>query len=795
MDFSDQLQTVIDYFRLPDTFFLKSDKRCESLFSREGAPRFEMQFESFFDFSEKYPGLISPHFGGLMMLFVVSDPVWSQIDIQRKFRLETPEGGPNVIQRQLRNNDELHANWDHVMNWLERYHRWTQAHSGSQWEVVAQLAELLPQIEEQPLRDLAFTFHAELFQTTRTLEFAGPTLSEFYQSLIPALNGLSQMLPDQAAFDEFFATGGAEPIPEPELELPLPDISGAEVKLATQLKQDQQTAALGHFFEHLQAGLKIAPSRKLPQQERVGGVMDLTNRGNLDQLLISEWANDDHTLMARLVNQEALYLNRETPPSIPSTRRIMLVDGSIHLWGTPRQLALASALALWNEQEDAEIHFLHPLGNVPVHEGPVDHLKEILGQPNPNLHSGQELLAFMMDRTHQEGLEWVYLTCEATQRIPAHMAALDQIRDKIHHLIYCERDLSVKLFELKGGNPILKQTLVLSEPPESLQAPEKTPSVPPSSSKEDPFRLLVPLDTSLFAKKIAQKGSEGRLLFQKHGQIWMAQNEESGAFPIDVTCDMNCRDFAFLEATDYIRIAVRVSPRILYIIHVDKETLKGKVLRRNHLPESSFYRLEASTIGFKVGTDQESIYFDLKGELMNSKQVNLAFKPIEHPYTTARDIRKYLAAVTRKAKASHVAFQEHDGLYIDGQLLHFPKQGRMLWWRAHHHQHVKGRKHFGNFAGPKEAPFAFREATIGRYIHVKFYEAGLIEFKVDHPSVPDLQILTPLSTHTALWVGDLDPEHPGYYYGNQAYFRYDHVRKISYEDLVAKFWGPLNSLF
>jgi hypothetical protein len=90
---------------------------------------------------------------------------------------------------------------------------------------------------------------------------------------------------------------------------------------------------------------------KLPRQlnkfgdQALGGISDISNRGSLDRLLVSELAQDDLVLTARLANQEALYLRKEAPPEEDKRSKNILLDTTIRVWGTPRALGLAACLA------------------------------------------------------------------------------------------------------------------------------------------------------------------------------------------------------------------------------------------------------------------------------------------------------------------------------------------------------------------------------------------------------------------------------------------------------------------
>ena len=78
----------------------------------------------------------------------------------------------------------------------------------------------------------------------------------------------------------------------------------------------------------------------------IGGVSDITNKGDPTRLLISELAAESDALAVRLVLNEALYFRRETPPANPLPQRYVLLDNGILLWGRARIYAAAAGIAL-----------------------------------------------------------------------------------------------------------------------------------------------------------------------------------------------------------------------------------------------------------------------------------------------------------------------------------------------------------------------------------------------------------------------------------------------------------------
>lgn len=134
----------------------------------------------------------------------------------------------------------------------------------------------------------------------------------------------------------------AAPEPIPELEVPLSVQVG---NLLNHLLEDSQVAGIARVARQLMAAITLPEALSHAQEESLGGVSDIGNRGPLHRLLLSELAHDDDTLAVRLALNEALYTRHEPAASHPPSRLVLLVDVGVRMWGTPRVLAAAAALA------------------------------------------------------------------------------------------------------------------------------------------------------------------------------------------------------------------------------------------------------------------------------------------------------------------------------------------------------------------------------------------------------------------------------------------------------------------
>ncbi|MEZ5300988.1 MAG: hypothetical protein R3F11_10110 [Verrucomicrobiales bacterium] len=125
-----------------------------------------------------------------------------------------------------------------------------------------------------------------------------------------------------------------------------PDADKIRRLVADLARSGAEFSGIARAAQDLMAAVHLPKAVADPEDMPLGGVSDISNRGQLDRLLLTELANDDETLSIRVALNEALYLRREAPPKTPSRRRVLLVDCGIRLWGLPRAFAASVALAL-----------------------------------------------------------------------------------------------------------------------------------------------------------------------------------------------------------------------------------------------------------------------------------------------------------------------------------------------------------------------------------------------------------------------------------------------------------------
>lgn len=283
------------------------------------------------------------------------------------------------------------------------------------------------------------------------------------------------------------------------VELPPCDQARA---LLTSLQDDVELSGLARVAQRLLAAVtlprRISDAEDLP----LGGVSDISNRGSLDRLLITELAHDDLTLAVRLSANEALYLRRESPPRTPSRTRALLIDCGLRTWGLPRVFGTSVALALiatadrhtgsqaWRVMGPA----IEPT-NLLTRDGLVAHLASLACHQHP----GDALSAFC-DATSGGGeFDRVLITTEDSLADVEFQRALAAAAPWPLQVASVTRDgrLRLQVLTARGSKLLKEATLDLSDLTRPGHVPpaaplEVHPADLPAIMKITPFPLRLP---------------------------------------------------------------------------------------------------------------------------------------------------------------------------------------------------------------------------------------------------------------------------------------------------------------
>lgn len=215
-----------------------------------------------------------------------------------------------------------------------------------------------------------------------------------------------------------------------------------------ELTDNGKTFYVGALIKQIWGGINIPAHSNKPSEQPIGGISDLTNKGDLDRLLLSEFANEDLVFLSRLANNEALYIQREVPPDNNNQHRIILIDLSLKNWGTPKTIAFAIMLAIAKHPKTNIQCHAFALGNgyYPISIENTEGIIEGLQLLDGSLHAANGLNQYLKDATPQKNTELIFITSTSALREPALLKTLDDHQHAINYWIHTDADGGIDIY-------------------------------------------------------------------------------------------------------------------------------------------------------------------------------------------------------------------------------------------------------------------------------------------------------------------------------------------------------------
>lgn len=308
--------------------------------------------------------------------------------------------------------------------------------------------------------------------------------------------------------------------------------------LLDELEEDPHTFGMTKLTRRLIAALQIPMHARGVSDQSFGGVSDITNRGDFDRLLLSELANEDDTLMARLANNEALFLRREELPSNVDFDRYILIDTTIKLWGIPRIFSVAAALACSRKRKpETPLHTFVLGGNeyVAVDLETKAGVLNSLTLLDASLHCGEALTAFMEKQPKQTADEYFFITSDEVYESADFLPALTAVQTQLRYIITVGRDGGMTLYQLTAGHrkaisaaQFDLEELLFAKPPvrKTIQKQLPVTNVQSLVDMENPPSILLEKNFPLYWPTIKVKLKRDRYTgHDKHG-IFAITNDQ-----------------------------------------------------------------------------------------------------------------------------------------------------------------------------------------------------------------------------------------------------------------------------
>ena len=293
---------------------------------------------------------------------------------------------------------------------------------------------------------------------------------------------------------EHFLKTGLDTVPEP-LVLELPQEDEGEVLEA--LMEDERTMGIAKLTKRLIAAINIPMQTQGVSDQSYGGISDITNRGNFDKLLLSELANDNDTLTARLVNNEALYYHHEEPPAPLNRDRVLLVDTTLRMWGLPRVFALSAALACAKTQKKEVQVTAYAIDSQAETKIDLSNKKGVLHAMGL-LDGGMDCMATLLNflnkkQSISKDEEVVLISNEKLLSHPKYLANSEEIQQQLRYVITVDRSGALRFYQCISGrrkllsSPVFDLDILLNK---KKGVAGKSHLGLPFQSKETPAFLL-----------------------------------------------------------------------------------------------------------------------------------------------------------------------------------------------------------------------------------------------------------------------------------------------------------------
>ena len=227
-------------------------------------------------------------------------------------------------------------------------------------------------------------------------------------------------------------------------------------RLLLDLDEEQgELRGLVRVARQLSAVINLPRRLSDPLDQPVGGYSDVSNRGNIDRLLVSELAQDADVLAVRVALNEALYLRRESPPEEPTNERHIFIDTGVRMWGVPRVYAYGVALAFAAENYTGRESFVYTHERdamVPAEIDSREGLETLMTRLSPDPDPGVAVPAFFNGVGRIEGgADCVLVTTEKVWRDRRFRIAMGPRRPEEFFVALVDRDGWLQLLQVTGA--------------------------------------------------------------------------------------------------------------------------------------------------------------------------------------------------------------------------------------------------------------------------------------------------------------------------------------------------------
>jgi len=369
---------------------------------------------------------------------------------------------------------------------------------------------------------------------------------------------------------------GLDALPAPA-EILMPETPPPD--LLDQLSDDARTAGIARLTRRLVAALNI-PMHLSGGDQSYGGITDITNRGSYDKLLLSELAHDNDLLMARLVNNEALYFRREEPPNNPKRHRTILLDTTLKMWGIPRVFGVSVALAFAQNIKHNEIVEAYALGGESINEikiGTKEGVINSLEMLDHSLHCGKALQQAIDEFSANEYIDFIFITDEKIFNNPSFHAVISEVKEDLGFMVTVNRSGDMACYECKRGRSKLisdarfdLDELLFTVPSKLKKRIEADHTEQPAFLLLTPAPLLFPrVKIKIYGNRFFDMEDAGVVVINESQRVLYIAEKGKGAYELMSYIEKGSHFFGFAEPADLFILVNNFQRDFLKAYHLD----------------------------------------------------------------------------------------------------------------------------------------------------------------------------------------------------------------------------------
>ncbi|RKR81827.1 hypothetical protein BDD43_1985 [Mucilaginibacter gracilis] len=623
----------------------------------------------------------------------------------------------------------------------------------------------------KPLKSILKTFRGGSLDElifNRSLDFGFTALQT---DLMPLAFALEQFK-DTATLEMKLRTGITNIPVKAAIPLPAP----APDDLMATLTADLKTAGLARLAHQISAALNIPMHLSGSSDQSIGGVSDISNRGHFDKLLLSELAQDDLLLTARLANNEALFLQREELPDQANQEWHILLDTTLKMWGMPRVFGLAAALAFseGRKRDPLDAWALGGKVSLPMELHTKEGILTTLEQLDPALNCGAQLKKLVSDTVTAKA-KYILITGPHYREDPAFMTAFAQVKEQLDYLVEVNRDGHIALYETRGKRYKLAATALIDL--EETLFNRKRPaqrnynlSGLPAMLSETDFPLLFPSSKIKLKHDNTFKMSTGQtaIITQDRRVLCWTEKDQGARELVD---QLDAGDYYWGQVKTYLFILVRNLPgAYLRIYQVDLENPNLMIHELNNIKAEE---VKFDNGLFHIARVADVVSVDpLTGQSMPTAMDRKLFKalPSIPHFQVLNQIKKLINngySVINSAKNIYV--NTSGRLYIDQREIRLDQHGRNISLKDNSLNSLETVK-----------PVKQENIEVAHLPYIKFTKfswadgseavldsRGFLHLKSSDADIPESSIILVIEKTTACWSADGKITGSSYFTGNR----------------------------